>query len=774
MKKYLLTMLAVLVGSNMWAQSFSYDGSNKTLTIVVTEDLSKDNDAAGKVQTEVANCKPETVIVNGGGKINSDFIKAILYGKNPWGSEAYAVANKDTKTLDLGNVVLVDWTTNTFCGSYGHPDEKITITTLTLPKTPNNVIPDYPFIGKDDRHTFWPIEQIIIPDGCVKIGAYFAKNMSTLEMVKWPDSVKEIGDMAFANLTKWNIPALPKNLEIIGNSAFALTSRVTCKTIMFPSSVKIICPGAFLMRQYQEVYFQSKTAPLLPLGESLIQPSYGNMTAFGAETLMGNNGCNGPTSKYADNFSEGKANRENYISSIGVYFAILHFPKGLTDDEKATYTDINKKYETWNGTDGNFHQADTKVVGQETSTLKYGDYEVNNQVNPGYKDTYVGEDYIWPSQSQWMRSFLTATNGVCWDGVTPYTSDLSAEQIALLRKVGYSEYTDEALKQIAHVGTRQFVLTADDATETPDFPLPITEGGRWWTLCVPFNMTKKMVDDAMGPGTQVCRFSSVTRKLDTDGQGRGDGNKGNHIYLEFRHDVYQHKFERNDDGTFHDADWSESLPACGDDDIVIYAHEAYMVKPTKTDKNPTFVVDDYEPVPGSPLPTIIKATETIYKNNTLSHAVDDNVGEYRFIGNYINTAQKTAISVPVNCYFYGLAKASDTRPAFWFWPYKSHLTWPSYKCTVETVNVELGEQDACDFFNFVAGFSASSKYQSSFFGDDELNSNETTSVDQVVIVAGNDDQAIYNLSGQLVSKNGNLDGLQKGVYVKGGKKFIVK
>ena len=173
--------------------------------------------------------------------------------------------------------------------------------------------------------------------------------------------------------------------------------------------------------------------------------------------------------------------------------------------------------------------------------------------------------------------------------------------------------------------------------------------------------------------------------------------------------------------------------------------------------------------------TIVRQNfETIYKNNTLSHAVDDNGGEYRFIGNYINTAQREAVSVPVNCYFYGLAKASDTKPAFWFWPYKSHLTWPSYKCTVETVNVELGEQDACDFFNFVAGFSASSKYQSSFFGDDELNSNETTSVDQVVIVAGDDDQAIYNLSGQLVSKNGNLDGLQKGVYVKGGKKFIVK
>lgn len=175
MKKYLLTMLAVLVGSNMWAQSFSYTESNKTLTIGVTTDLSNDKDAAGKVQTEVANRKPETVIVNGGGKINSDFIKAILYGKDPSGSKVYAVANKDTKTLDLGNVVLVDWTTNTFCGSWGHIDKDITITTLTLPKTPDNIIPDYPFIGKDSWGNFWPIEQIIIPDGCVKIGAYFAK-----------------------------------------------------------------------------------------------------------------------------------------------------------------------------------------------------------------------------------------------------------------------------------------------------------------------------------------------------------------------------------------------------------------------------------------------------------------------------------------------------------------------------------------------------------------------------------------------------------------------
>ena len=41
MKKYLLTMLAVLAGSNMWAQTLSYNESNKTLTIGVTTDLSQ-------------------------------------------------------------------------------------------------------------------------------------------------------------------------------------------------------------------------------------------------------------------------------------------------------------------------------------------------------------------------------------------------------------------------------------------------------------------------------------------------------------------------------------------------------------------------------------------------------------------------------------------------------------------------------------------------------------------------------------------------------------
>ena len=785
MKKYLLTMLAVLAGSNMWAQTFSTEDGGNTLVITTDGDMTAQTNADNvSKQMKYGNYGYSKVKVNGNGTISDAFLRAILYNRKEYTIDA----NTSLVNLDLTGITLKGWKSSSFKASeddnwqYG----QLNISELGLPKAVDNKVPNEAF--KD----MWngKLHAIVIPEGTIEIGKYAFDGINSLSSVSFPKTLRKVDDCAFVNCKIENLK-FNQGLEFIGNSAFGLSNSLPEEVLDIPSSVKYIGPSAFNFRQYQDVYFHGKKAPLMPLGESLVSNQW-SVVAFTTQILHGNNGFNpaknDSEAPYADNISEGKANRENYING-GVYFAMLHYPTGLDDEARAEYTDITRKYETLPEGE-TWYTAKQMEIGKESDevlnevTTKWGNWFPSNKcVNPGYRDTYVGRQYIWPSQSQFMRSFCMNYMGYNWYGDTKYRSKLSKEDKEILAEAGYrigtaaGEYTEDELAKIAHLGTRLFVFTGDDATatETPDFPLPITEGGRWWTLCVPFNMTKKMVDKAMGVGTQVCRFSSVTRKLDTDGRGRGDGNKGNHIYLEFRHDVYKHKFERNTtDGTFHDAEWSESLPACGDDDIVIYAHEAYMVKPTKTDKNPTFVVDDYEPVPGSPLPTIIKATETRYTNNTQSHDVDDNAGEYRFIGNYINTAQRTAVSVPVNCYFYGLAKASDTKPAFWFWPYDSHLTWPSYKCTVETVNVELGEQDACDFFNFVAGFSASSKYQSSFFGDDELNSNETTSVDQVVIVAGDDDQAIYNLSGQLVSKNGNLDGLQKGVYVKGGKKFIVK
>ena len=760
MKKYLLTMLAVLAGSNMWAQSFSYDGSNKTLTIEVTKDLSNDNDAAGKVQTKVADFKPETVIVNGGGKINSDFIKAILY--NNASGTPYAVANEDTKTLDLGDVVLVDWTANTFKNSGGNLDDKTQIQTLKLPKAEDNKVPDAAF------NSMWgsTLKIVVIPEGTEEIGKSAFYGINSLSSVSFPSSLKKIDDLAFANLSNWKSVELNDGLEFIGNSAFLSDKAVVNKTLEIPATVKYIGPGAFCFRQYQEVYFLGKEAPMCPLGmvkgKSLDYP-YG---PFGAESLMGNGGFNSTAGKLADDAAnQGVANRENYKN--GAYFCIMHYPENLSNEQKAKYTDITKTYVTWEGNEygqtTGFYYGATQKVGKESSTLSWNGFQTySGIVNPGYKDTYLGDQYIWPSQTQWLRSYITASNGLCWDGVTEYKPTLTAEQIALLREAGFTtdKYLEDDLAKIAYVGTRQFVLgNGDVKRQTHDYPLDV-KGGKWYTFCVPFNMTKKMIDQALGENTQVCRFSSVERKFDND-QNR------NHITLLFRHDVYKHKTEKVD-GVYDTFNPDAMAPA--DDDIVIYAHESYMIKPTKTSENAAdYVVSIYESEEGSPLPTYVVAKNRVLSNGMERQSESDE-DLYRFIGNYLDNS-RTKVVLPQYVYFFGRMNPSDYGQ-FWFYDGSSPVTWKSNSCIVQTKHIATANEDAEFFFNVVNGENLAKQF--SIFGEDSSDKG-TTGVETVTIVAGEESNAtVYDLSGRIVSRNGETTVLPKGIYVKNGKKFIVK
>ena len=56
----------------------------------------------------------------------------------------------------------------------------------------------------------------------------------------------------------------------------------------------------------------------------------------------------------------------------------------------------------------------------------------------------------------------------------------------------------------------------------------------------------------------------------------------------------------------------------------------------------------------------------------------------------------------------------------------------------------------------------------------ELEGN-TTGVEHIEIVAGENAEAIvYSLDGQVVNRNGETNHLPNGIYVKNGKKFVVK
>lgn len=655
---------------------------------------------------------------------------------------------------------------------------------FTFPKS-LQVIGDRSFYYCND------LRKIEFNEGLENIGkeAFMA---NSLVSVKFPSTLRIINDAAFATASKdphiTNIK-LNAGLKYIGNSAFALENDESEGVLEIPASVRYIGPFAFNFRQYQDVYFYGETAPLMPLGLSSYKKDWGEGTGFSEHTLDGNSGFQ-PLAKsgLGDDINTGYANRENYKNGKA-YFCIMHYPKSLSDKDRSTYTDIKRQYKT-DPDKNQFHKDDvdgpdgTKgadIVGQEQGEIMFGHCTAGKRVNWGYQDTYLGEQYIWPSQAQFTRAYATASNGLCWDGVTKYPADddiesyLTEDDIATLEYAGYKigtgkgEYSKADLAKLAHIGTRQFVLANADSNvdkdeeKEPEYNI-VMKPGQWWTLCVPFNMTRKQVLDTFGADTQLYFFYQVERHT-TNGK--------NSILLKFTKDALNYS-STDDEGNKmkgEDGKWlyEQMEPIVGDDEVVIWAHESYMIKPMNgqdSDKDATFVVKNYAPVVGNPLPTIVDATGTDQLQN------DDYSKEYRFVGNYLGSTDNNKVVIPQYSYVYGKT-TKDPTYKFRFYTGKTSV-WKPNKSLVQSQDRQGGLRDYNNFFGADKSSTLpTSAKQASIFGEE--NFGETTGIDDVTIIAGNEVLTpIFTLDGKMVSANGSVDGLAKGVYVKAGKKFVVK
>lgn len=746
--------------------------------------------------------------------INKDIVKAILYPS--------ATVNSVLTTLDLGAATCKDFSKETFAanGAQGYS----ALETLTLPlneskETPAQVV--FYLQGQNFKLT-----HVIVPEGYGKIGANTfdtGGGVTLLTNVTLPNSLTEIGEKAFlyagklasielgANLTYIGKEAFvgtgltsisfPENLDkiddgafcglnitnlvfneklrFIGNSAFALTSEQTETVLMIPASVKYIGPFAFNFRQYQDVYFQGTKAPLMPVGKAIFYSDWGEGTAFSAHTLMGNSGFAPSSGNLRDDAQgEGFANRENYKNGR-VYFCIMHYPSSTSDEDAKDFTDTSRTYETC-PEGGTWDYANTPLaVGKEGADPEFKEGMSNapyigTKVDYGYQDTYLGRQYIWPSQSQWVRSYIVNSYGYNWDGVTKYRSNLTEEDYATLKEAGFvvgtgeGQYTEDELCKIAHMGTRRFVLVNGDSKSTPEYKITM-KPGQWWTLCVPFNMTKKQVLDTFGADTQLCLFNKVTRDLGVNGK--------NKIVLYFTQDVLKHSTKNADGTKMKDANgmWSADIATAqdnvADDDVVLWAHESYMIKPyngEQSNQDAVFVVKNYEAVEGNPLPTVVQSATTVQSRQA------SETKEYRFVGNYLGNenARAAKMTIPQYSYVYANTK-SDPVYKFRFYTGKTS-TWKPNKSLVQTNDRNGGMDDYNNFFGIDKStpLPAGSKQASVFGGE---NFGETTGIEDVTIVAGTDTLTpVFNLEGKMVSANGDAAGLPAGIYVKNGQKFMVK
>lgn len=795
--------------------------NNSTLTITVEGDATKITGIGKIIETAILADNYSTIystITVTGGQINSEIVHSILYqniSTDP--NKASYKKNEALTTIDLGTTTVTDFNTNTFkydnvwqgnCNletitlpKTNMVDGKMTVPTQVLSFTENNtqskvktvIIPEgYTNVGERafygfntivnfdftislptslkaiDTEAFYQVSKlkdITLPEGLVTIGKRAFKDCTSLTNPKFPSTLKEILSEAYSGILNIKNIKFNEGIEFIGNSAFLCTSAVeNCqKTIIFPSSLKYMGPGAFYGRRFEDVYFNSMTAPLCPIGKIFGNTAFYE-SAFEDAVHMGNNGFNANKGEISDDTSCGFANRENYKNN-GVYFTMLHFPnvEEIGEDNAETYTDITREYKTTKESplDNLFPTKETLfLVGKENINYSYKNYSLYNegQVKPGFIDTYRGMQYIWPSQSQWQRSFVCNSLGYKWDGVTTYRPQLTEDQIALMIKDGLTienggtitesnkdKYSDE-LSMTAYMGTRQFVLANSDHEASNEYKVKDIQGGYWWTLCVPFNMTKKQIDEVFGEGTHVCLFSDVERHAE------GSQKK---ITLKFVHDVYAHKTVKDANGNYA-TNFNDNASACGDDDIVIYAHESYMIYPTKTEADAVFVVNNYEPIEGSPLPTIVTASDGT---------------EYRFIGNYttqiggdeIRKAIERIKTITIPQYSYMYAK-KKTEPNYKFWFYSgTTMAWKANKCVVQATAKDGGTTDFNNFF----GDTTSQAKQASIFGSDDID-DKPTEIEHVEIIAGEQpkNNIKYDLYGRRVADD------YKGIYIMNGKKYI--
>lgn len=615
-------------------------------------------------------------------------------------------------------------------------------------------------------------------EGTTEIGANAFKNCPALTSVNFPASLETIGASAFQNCTSLPlvdmqacteltvIPDyafencyalatlnLPPNLTDIKQNAFYHYRAL--KVLIFPNKLDRIEVGAFQNEQgsnsLTDVFFTGTTKT----------PSYVDAWAFSPNTQMGNNTVadNSKMPDGTDAISNGTITRYSYNNGVNAttkqpyLTTIMHFPVGYTqyytdptrvysDAGRSSYTgstlDINNKaafnYTPAGWTDSfvtklknaisNLSPSNEFAVFNAGSAMDPQGNTISNAINGGYPDRSYGTSKIWPSQQQMTDGYAISHAGYLWDG------------------------TEMALWQKDIRGLYQFINAFGDAPTDPYYwDFKTYDLDKWYTFCVPFNMSVDEIKNVFGDKTQVCRFSSVTRQV-------SDDSTPNKIILEFRKSVMT-------EGGYNAG---EIYPEVTASTTGILHHVPYMIKPGGTASSDEAY---FHPTNGNRrLPNFVRVGgvmiyETITKGDYY----------YSFEGNL------EEITLPNHIYF--LANDTEHNDHRYFFSHNATGHLSAYTASVRVrqkgTAKDMGDDDWTAFFTDKTidpvDPVSQTKVIHSFFGDDV---DDATAVEEVRIVCGDDklvdNDKVYNLGGQQV----NGYNLPAGIYIKNGKKFVVK
>ena len=545
-----------------------------------------------------------------------------------------------------------------------------------------------------------------------------------LKSIALPRDMNCIGKECLADCYSLTKIIIPDGVKSIGDEAFRRCYNITSLNI--PEGCTTIGRSAFLSTRLQAVKLPST---LESIGQEAFEANKDLTTitfpkpADGVTLKLGYNVFNG-----CDNL------RDIYITSDA--------PTIDTDPMGPTFSNAQQGQNAYRGdlTSGNVTFDDYKASSGNTPIFlhypegdgeKYGDYHNNSR-----KTTYSYDGKEGYKQA---------------DG---YMDNYPKENEA---KDWYNK----------HTGWSRFAF----ASEFKEEPIPVPEQydkDRWYTMCFPFNLTRKQIEDTFGSGTEVCDFQYVEKE--TIGEAL--------VYsIRFNHDLIV-------DGV--DADHNPITPGSK---IITLADQPYMIHPSQKPDNGIYQITD-----GDRVEYEEKNGQTVEKGNVISfktegHTAASSKGDESeattsapahvkavFQGNYEKQLIPFGVFFLASNEYYKIEASKDqSRNKGYLNPY--------------TAYVEIKDAD----FNadkYIAGLKNSKVMPKdasvgkakiifpSLWGEDDMSNSTTTAIIPVHVAkkpVDMENARIYNLQGQLVGTGAEaLKSLHRGIYVMNGKKYVIR
>lgn len=515
--------------------------------------------------------------------------------------------------------------------------------------------------------------------------------------------------------------------------------------------------------------------------------------AFSGHLTHGNTG-------FAGNWTH-PIQRSNYKNNEEV-IAVLHYPaKSKYNREDINYTDITRKYTLYDETgmvDGN------------------------------------GEIKVWPRHAEFWRSFKQAIAGHIWndwqeykEGGTEVIEENTDNQYTVDNPTGYKK---------EYQGWHEFVLSETYIPKPfePQEYYNKFDQYDWYTICIPYNITKSMLLKAFGVSTnadyknQVKMFDDKTGEYIDANKVEGAGADG-WIYPDVRSLIQVKRSYNNKKVTLclsdklftpnrcqeitipENGQGYDYTPLTDDDPIIIKAGMPYLIRPyVPADahiKNIGAYLCAYVSQLKDVKPVLFKAIEgnekeyaVPYEKGVETHALkldasieqnrrvyvnkdDGTPCKYNFVGSYVDRF--------IPQYGYYLGKEKGTGKHKFFRTSKTTTKWNRYSSIITGMStpnyVDNGAGSETDIKNIVLEFegitddllvlkdempnsNSPAKRLGIAFDDSGVN-DLPTSIDEIdVDIALPEDSRIYTVNGTRVA----ADRLKKGIYIQNGKKIVVK